>query len=123
DMQAKLELLCGLLAGLGIPSRLRRYLYGDVRYSLRLEADHYLDGPYLLELLVGARPMVVTYELTGTHPFGLLELEHRYAAQEHPKYLMAQDTYDHVSRIRQRLHYSAEAKNMAVFIRQILANQ
>ncbi|MEL6805721.1 MAG: GNAT family N-acetyltransferase, partial [Bacteroidota bacterium] len=72
DMQNKLEELSRYLATMGIPSRVRRYLYGDVRYSLRLEADHYLDGPYLLELLVGARPMVVTYELTGTHPFGLL---------------------------------------------------
>ncbi|MEM6396392.1 MAG: hypothetical protein AAF741_08600 [Bacteroidota bacterium] len=120
EMRSALHKLCAILKERGVECGVKKYNYGDIRYSLRSSADKFVDGPYVLDIGGVKKPTVVTYELTGTHPFGLLELEHRYSGREHPNFLGSADTYMHIARINQRLHYSDNAEAMAAFVLQFL---
>ncbi|MEM7574957.1 MAG: hypothetical protein AAF433_18775 [Bacteroidota bacterium] len=124
EMEQKLHQLSELLRESGIENQLQRYYYGDVRYAMRMAPDRYLDGPFLLNLGPTQADdqnteLVVTYELVGEYPFGLMEVERCFSAAMHPRPVFRDDTYDHVSKARRKLHFSRTAEEMCVFIRQL----
>ena len=123
-MEQELRKLSQLLEERGVKNRFLRYYYGDVRYAMRMAPDKYLDGPFLL-IIEGFGDsqdieLAVTYELVGEYPFGLAEIERSFSAAMHPRPVFREDTYDHVSRTRRKLHFSRSAEEMCVFIRQLM---
>lgn len=125
-MRKELEVLKEILTAQGVESEVLRYLYGDVRYSTRMEPGQYLDGPFILLLSNQSRSykeLVVTYELVGKYPFGLVEPERSFSALRHPKFFAATDTYDYISKAKRNLHYSPSAERMAMFILNLLQEE